>query len=592
MSDHGVIGNLSTLALVAKDGTIDYLCWKDFDSPTIFADLLDSEKGGFFQITPVFEDERQLQMYLPETNLLLTRWLCRSGSAEILDFMPILEKGDPVHCLVRRVSVTRGTVHFKLKCMPCFDYARKKAAVQIKDGNAVFTAPGFDQLRLAGGVKFKKHDGWVTAEFELKAGEAVDFVLDDGEGEAFSSEEVETVMQETIRYWRTWSAQATYKGLWQNEVLRSALVLKLLTSQKHGSILAAGTFGLPEDMGGVRNWDYRATWIRDASFTLYALMRLGFNKEATEFYHWLAHRAAKAGTKGQLHVMYSMDGSKAPKETELKHLAGYGGSRPVRIGNGARDQVQLDIYGELLDSVYLTNKYGEAISHDGWQSVTNIVNYVCKNWNKPDAGIWEIRDKPRHFLHSRLMCWVAVDRAIRLATKRSLAAPFADWIKARNDLHDDIWENFWDEDLGHFVQSKGSKELDGSMLLMPLMRFVSASDPKWLSTLDAIGETLNDDGMVFRYLNDDGLPGEEGAFAACSFWYAECLARAGRTYEARIVFEKVLHFANHLHLYAEEFSPRGEPMGNFPQAFTHLALISAAFHLNREHHISKEEWKA
>ena len=593
IGDHGVIGNLSTIALVAKDGTIDFLCWKNFDSPTIFADLVDPGKGGYFSIQPVLDDPRTTQMYLPETNILLTRWLCGSGSAEIIDFMPILEKeaANPSR-LIRRVTVTRGEVTFNLKCMPSFDYAREKAASHIKNNEVLFSATGFPPMRLAGKVDFLDRGDFIAAEFTLKKGEVLDLVLDDAESSPLLPEEVNEVLAETTRYWRNWSAQSTYKGLWQNEVLRSALILKLLTSKEHGSILAAGTFGLPEQLGGVRNWDYRATWIRDASFTVYALMRLGYKKEAIDFYHWIDHRAEKAAHNGGLHVMYSIDGSLAMEERELSHMTGYGGSKPVRIGNGARDQLQLDIYGELLDSVYLTNKYGEAISHDGWESVTKIVDYVCKNWEKPDAGIWEIRDEPRHFLHSRLMCWVAVDRAIRLASKRSLAAPFDRWVKARNEITADIWDNFWDEKLGHFVQSKGSTDLDASMLLMPLMRFVSATDPKWLSTLDEIGKTLNDDGMIRRYLNDDGLPGEEGAFAACSFWYVECLARAGRHDEARVIFEKVLHLANHLHLYAEEFDRRGELIGNFPQAFTHLALISAAFHLNRHYDDHASEWKS
>ena len=593
IGDHGVIGNLATIALVAKDGTIDFLCWDKFDSPAVFADLLDPEKGGYFKIEPILANPRTLQMYLPETNILLTRWLCGMGSAEILDFMPILERAETNPSrLIRRVTVTRGEVTFNLKCMPRFDYGREVPTVKISNGQAYFTASGSPQLRLSGKAELENHQDFISACFTLKVGEVMDFVLDDAESRILPLEEVDDVLTETIRYWRDWSAQSTYKGLWQNEVLRSALVLKLLTSKEHGSILAAGTFGLPEEIGGERNWDYRATWIRDASFTVYALMRLGYKKEATDFYHWIKHRAEKAAHNGGLHVMYSVDGSKAMEETELPHMEGYGGSKPVRIGNGARDQVQMDIYGELLDSVYLTNKYGEAISHDGWESVTKIVDYVCENWESPDAGIWEIRNEPRHFLHSRLMCWVAVDRAIRLASKRSLAAPFDKWVKTRNEITEDIWKNFWDEELGHFVQSKGSKELDASMLLMPLMRFVSATDPKWVSTLDAIGKSLNDDGMIRRYLNDDGVSGEEGAFAACSFWYVECLARAGQHDKARITFEKVLHLANHLNLYAEEFNPRGELLGNFPQAFTHLALISAAFHLNRQHAAHPSEWKA
>jgi GH15 family glucan-1,4-alpha-glucosidase len=578
IADHGAIGNLRTMALVATDGTIDFLCWPDFDSPSIFAALLDPQNGGAFELLPQIDGIRKLQMYIPESNVLLTRWLGAKQSAEVVDLMPLAQETEGSISLIRRVEVTRGTMSFKLRCWPRFDYARQKPAVRVEDGCAVFECGDFT-LRLSGAVTFEQEDGGVTASFSLAVGETLDLVLDANEGDVANAETVAAIIQQTTAYWQSWAKKSSYKGRWRSSVTRSALALKLLTSAKYGSIAAAGTFGLPEAPGGPRNWDYRATWIRDASFTVYALMRLGYQDEANAFTHWLTERTERS-PEGQIQIMYGLDGHRVGEEKELDHLAGYGGAKPVRIGNGAASQLQLDIYGELLDSVYISNKYGQAISHRNWSGVRRVVDHVCEVWQQPDAGIWEIRSEPREHLHSRLMCWVAVDRAVRLAQKRSLAAPFARWVETRNAISEDIWANFWNEDLGHFVHSKGGEDLDASMLMMPLVRFISATDPAWLATLDAIAKTLADDSLVMRYKRKDGLDGDEGFFAACSFWFVECLARAGRLEEAEINMEKLLLFGNHLQLYAEEFDPRGEFLGNFPQAFTHLALISAAFYLD------------
>jgi len=578
IAEHGAVGNLRTLALVARDGAIDFLCWPDLDSPSIFASLLDPEKGGAFELSPDIDDARRLQMYIPETNVLLTRWLGQHQSAEVVDLMPVPKTEDGVENLIRRVEVTRGEMTFSLRCWPRFDYARKVPEVTVDGGVSTFRCGDFT-LRLSGPVTFEKEDGGVSATFSLKAGETADFVLDGNDGDVWDKDAVSAAIADAIEYWQGWAKRSTYTGRWRSSVTRSALALKLLTSQKNGSIAAAGTFGLPEAPGGPRNWDYRATWIRDASFTIYALMRLGYQDEANAFSHWLVDRTDRS-PGGEIQIMYNLDGSRVDTEQELDHLSGYGGAKPIRVGNNAAEQIQLDIYGELLDSVYISNKYGEAISHDNWNAVRRIVDHVCDIWQDADAGIWEIRSEPQEHLHSRLMCWVAVDRAIRLAQKRSLTAPFGRWVEARNAISDDIWANFWNADLGHFVHAKGGSDLDASMLMMPLVRFISATDPAWLATLDAIGNELADDALVMRYKRKDGLDGDEGFFAACSFWYVECLARAGRLAEAEINMEKLLLFGNHLQLYAEEFDPRGEFLGNFPQAFTHLALISAAFYLD------------
>ncbi|WP_428392154.1 glycoside hydrolase family 15 protein [Lichenicoccus sp.] len=580
IEDHGIIGDLSTAALVAGDGTIDFMCWPCFDSPSLFASLLDHDQGGSFALSPVLDSPRQLQTYLPDSNVLVTRWLSAEGSAEVCDLLasPACERGAPR--LIRSVRVTRGRVRFGLRCRPCFDYGRADMAAEACSDGVRFSG-GERQVRLSGSVPLALDGTAAVASFTLEVGGQADFVLDDGTEAALAGDAVNVAIAGAHAFWQGWARRSIYRGRWREAVGRSALVLKLLTSHRHGSVAAAATFGLPEAPGGDRNWDYRAAWIRDSSFTVYAFMRLGYVAEATAFTGWVAARLRDAGPDGRLRIMYALDGGEAAPEQELD-LAGYGGARPVRIGNDAGGQMQLDIYGELLDSTYLSNKYGDAISHEGWQHVCCVVEHVCAHWREPDAGIWEMRGPPKAFLHSRLMCWVAVDRALRLAAKRSLPAPFGRWSETRGAINADIWANFRHPKTGIFVQYQGATSLDAAALMMPLVRFVSATDPVWLATLDAIGEQLTDDGLVYRYRSDDGLDGQEGAFTACSFWYVECLARAGRLDQAQLLFERVLRYANPLGLYAEELGPVGEHLGNFPQALTHLALISAAFYLDRQ----------
>ncbi|MEO9337142.1 glycoside hydrolase family 15 protein [Mesorhizobium sp. SB112] len=585
IADHGIIGDLETAALVARDGTIDYLCWPSLDSPTIFADLLDPDTGGAFSIAPVFEEFRCSQLYIPDTNVLVTRWTAAGGSAEVTDLMPYPVPGGPSQMgaqrLLRRISVTRGVVTFDVRCAPRFDYAREVPNVAHADEGVTFSGRALT-LRLHASTPLERNDGAAEARVTLKAGESAWFVLGEADLAMPSNEAVETTVESTIQAWRGWVAHSTYKGRWREAMMRSALALKLLTSARHGSIAAAATFALPEVVGGGRNWDYRATWIRDASFTVYAFMRLGFVEEAEQFGRWMTERLRAAGGERALGVLYALDGSEMAAEVELDHLAGYGASRPVRIGNGARDQHQLDIFGELIDSVYLSNKYGAAISREGWAGVQDVVGHVMGHWQEPDAGIWEMRAEPRHYLHSRIMCWVALDRAIRLAQKRSLPGPVAAWAECRDRIAEDVWANFRHPEHGYFVQERDGVDLDASLLMMPLVRFVSATDPVWLQTLDAIEAQLCDDSLVYRYRVADGLEGREGAFTTCTFWYAECLARAGRLDEARIVLAKGLGYATPLGLFSEEVDVLGEPIGNFPQALTHLAFISAAFFLDRQ----------
>ncbi|KPG81970.1 glycoside hydrolase family 15 protein [Pseudomonas sp. RIT-PI-o] len=593
---HGIIGDMRSAALVNDKGSVDFFCWPEFDSPTIFCSLLDTPEAGIFQLAPDLPDARREQIYLPDTNVLQTRWLSEHAVVEITDLLPIGDDVDSLPLLMRRVRVVSGSATFNLRCAVRHDYGRAETQAEMDAKDVTFHAAGQPSIRLASDQTLQVDAQAAVAQFTLKHNETAAFMLGGIDDPRFTEGAAELCMERTLKYWRGWIGQSNYRGRWREMVNRSALALKLLTSRRQGAILAAATFGLPETPGGERNWDYRYTWIRDASFTVYAFMRLGFVDEANHYMQWLRGRVSDCcGKPMKLNILYAIDGQQELPETELTHLAGHGGARPVRIGNGAYEQVQLDIFGELMDAVYLVNKYGDAISHEGWRHVGEVVDQVCENWQTEDVGIWEMRGETHHFLHSRLMCWVALDRAIRLASKRSLPAPFARWDQTRQAIYTDIWDNFWDEERGHFVQYKGGTALDGSMLLMPLVRFVSAKDPRWLSTLEAIEKTLVRDGMVYRYRNEDanidGLNGTEGAFAACSFWYVECLARAGQVEKAHLEFEQLLRYANPLGLYAEEFDSHGRHLGNTPQALTHLALISAASFLDRKLSGEKSSWQ-
>ncbi len=590
IENYGIIGDLHTIALVGMDGSIDFLCIPHFDSPSVFAALLDDEKGGRFKIAPDLVRVRHRQLYLPETNVLLTRFLSEEGVAEVCDFMPVLETGH-IHKVVRTAKTVRGEVHFRMRCDPRFDYGRAERTVEMQGDDVLFVSDGADGtvLRLCATVPMRIEDGAAIAEFSLGVLNTATFILEtvhEGEvSDALGPDYAERALDRTLHYWQRWIAHSTYRGRWRAMVDRSALTLKLLTSKPYGSIVAAPTFGLPEELGGERNWDYRYTWIRDAAFTLYGLIRLGFTDEAGAFMHWIEDRCGELNADGSLQIMYGIDGRHALTEQALPHFEGYRGSSPVRIGNGAYDQLQLDIYGELMDAVYLHNKYGEPIHHDFWENLVRLIDWVCVNWQQPDEGIWEVRGGRHEFLYSRLMSWVAIDRGLRLAHKRSLPAPLDRWHACRDAIYREIMTDFWEPGRGVFIQHKETTALDASSLLMPLVRFISPTDRRWLSTLRAIETDLVDDSLVFRYRADrgasDGLLGEEGTFNMCSFWYVECLTRAGELDKARFIFEKISGYANHLGLYAEELGPRGEHLGNFPQAFTHLALISAAHNLNR-----------
>ncbi|KAI9267801.1 Six-hairpin glycosidase-like protein [Sporodiniella umbellata] len=665
IENYGIIGNMRTVALVGTDSSIDFYCYPQFDSPSVFCRMLDKNKGGHFSVNPNTPYTSNKQMYLPNSNILTTRFLSDDGVAEITDYMHLPQqdqnrsKKPLLPWIVRRVSVIRGEVSFRMECFPAFNYGRNEHTTEIvrqkpsraheeatgfesrlyddsdlnyyaaKD-RAVFTSKDLtmDLRHLVHYGEFDRPDVKMTiddsdthkgpgvwAEFTLKETQEVQFIFREvpQHDEPVSHDLIEnkirasidppltmslldSLFRQTTTFWLNWVSESTYKGRWREHVLRSALALKLLTFEPTGAVVASPTFGLPEAIGGPRNWDYRYAWVRDSSFTIYAFLRLGFTKEAGEFMRYIEERCNDLNEDGSLNIMYSIDGVKKLEEVEFDHLDGYRGSRPVRVGNGAYDHLQLDIYGELMDGIYLYNKYGSPISYDMWCAVRKLASYVCKHWKQPDMSIWEVRGKKQHFTYSLVMCWVALDRALRLAEKRVFPCPDRNkWIEARDEIYELVQEKCYNKEMKSFCMSIESPEaLDASILIMPLVFFSSPSDPRLLNTINRIllppekgGLVAND--LVFRYnflTTDDGVGGLEGAFSMCTFWLVEALTRAGK-YDKRllnravVMFEKMLGYGNHLGLFSEEVARSGELLGNFPQAFTHLSFISAAYNLDR-----------
>jgi GH15 family glucan-1,4-alpha-glucosidase len=602
IENYGIIGNMRTIALVGMNGSIDWYCYPHFDSPSIFGAILDDKKGGRFQISADADGVRHKQFYWPSTNVLVTRFLLQDGIVELEDFMPAgLPSDSPeYHNVYRRVRCVRGAVRISVACRPAFDYGRQTHETGIESNGAVFKADGLT-LALSTTVPLRDDGhGGVSAEFMLAEGESQVFVLGEKIAEGRipappSQQDADELLKGTVKFWHDWLSACTYHGRWRDQVHRSALALKLLTFQPTGAIIAAPTTSLPEVIGGTRNWDYRYTWMRDAAFTVYAFLRIGFREEAGAFLSWIEDYASKhVAQKSPGAVVITIEGNNQLPEQTLDHWEGYRGSGPVRIGNAAVSQVQGDIYGEIMDALYLSNKYVSPTSYDLWVKIRNRLDWICDNWQLPDAGIWEMRNRQEHFVYSKVMNWVALDRGLRLADKRALPANRVKWLTERDSIYEEVMSKGWNEKRQAFTQFYGSEDLDASLLIMPLVFFMAPTDPRMLSTIKAILKNPRDgglvtDSLVYRYPPQpriDGLPGEEGTFTMCSFWLVEALTRSSLAFpenldQARLLFERVLGYANHLGLYSEQTGPQGEALGNFPQAFTHLALISAAFNLDR-----------
>jgi GH15 family glucan-1,4-alpha-glucosidase len=589
IADHGVIGDLQTAALVSTSGQIDWYCCPRFDSPSVFASLLDATRGGGFQIAPEqMESVIIRQLYIPDTAILVTRYMAPTGVGEVVDFMPIAGR-EPTdrHRLVRVVRVIRGEMRFRLECAPRLDFARRTHQVEFGQHGAVFHG-GHLSLTLHAMAPLQRHGEDAVATLSMRAGEVSGCVLESGTSgppTPVSRGGLDRLFRDTARFWQSWLLGSTYRGRWREMVERSAITLKLLTYAPSGAPVAALTAGLPEQIGGERNWDYRYTWIRDASFTIDALGGLGFAEEAAAFAAWLRQRVEqqRGGASGPLRVMYRVDGSSDLDELTLDHLEGYRGSRPVRIGNGAASQLQLDIYGEALDAIFRAHGQGHGIAHAGWEAIRGVVDWLASNWDRPDEGIWETRGGRQDFVYGRVMSWVAFDRAIRLAGATGRPALLDRWMAARDAVYEQVFSRGRSARRRAFVQHYGAEVLDASLLVMPRVSFLVPTDPWWRATLEAIERDLVSDSLVYRYdpeASPDGLRGSEGTFSICTFWYIDALTLSGRLDEARLVFDKMLTYANHLGLYGEEIGLSGEQLGNFPQAFTHLALIRSAMLLD------------
>jgi len=599
IADHGLIGDLQTAALVATDGSIDWFCAPRFDSPSLFGALLDHGRGGHCRVRPTVDVFTSKQLYFPDTAVLVTRYLTEAGVGEVVDFMPVSSDttAEARHRIVRMVRCVRGRMTFALDIAPRFDYGREAHETHVHGDGVVFqgrrTAMTVNLIREPDErlARHRTEAGDLHAEVPLEAGQMRGLLLEAGAAGPVREVRVAEawrLFDETVAFWRNWLSRSTYCGRWREMLNRSAITLKLMTYAPTGGLVAAPTAALPEQIGGERNWDYRYTWVRDASFSVYSLLGMGFTDEAAALGRWLRDRvdeqAGKPNGSGPLNIMYRVDGSADLSEEVLKHWEGYRGSAPVRIGNGAADQLQLDIYGEAIDSLNAADQHGIAFGHHGWLRVRDLLDWVAENWDQPEEGIWETRGGRQDFTYGRLMCWVALDRGIRLATAHGRPAPLERWHRERDAIYNQIMDRGWSPTRQAFRQHYNTEVLDSSLLRMSKVGFITPTDPMWTSTLKAMDEELVTDSLVYRYdpeASPDGLRGSEGTFSLCTFAYVDSLARAGQLEKARETFEKMLTYSNHLGLYSEEIALTGEQIGNFPQAFTHLALIDAAISLDR-----------
>ena len=635
IDSYGVIGDCHSVVLVAPDGSVDWGCLPDFDSPAIFCRLLDAEQGGYFQIAPTDNSVIGKQRYLRDSNVLQTRFSCITGEILLTDFMPVetlsawqfrelnnntwTREDGSCHSLVRIIECTYGELPITMRLKVSPDYAAASSEITLLPDNIGAIISGGHQhvgLGIIGAYRLptfsiikKRQEGELHPTLEvqvnLQEGERLLFALGVGRTARAAQRLAETELHlrnfdwelaHTLHWWRTWLAGCTYKGAYDSWVKRSALVLKMMTYAPTGAIVAAPTTSLPEELCGVRNWDYRYTWLRDATFTLYALNVLGFTEEAHAFTHWLRRLSYSNGE--DLQIMYGIRGERELVERELPHLSGYANSQPVRIGNGAASQKQLDVFGEVLDCIHLFRRqggferYGEKLEGPLWSMLCLLIEHVCAHWHEPDSGIWEVRGGMRHFVYSKVMCWVALDRGIRAAEQLNLEADIERWRIVRDQIRTNILIHGYNSQIGAFTQSYDSTALDASNLLLPLVGFIAPDDPRMRSTVDCIINKLTDgNGFVYRYRTDDGLSGSEGTFTICTFWLVDNLAMQGRVDEARSLFERLLNYAGQLGLFSEEVGNNDvRALGNYPQAFTHIALINSAYNLKKaemrmaEHH--------
>ena len=595
IADYALLSDCHSCALVSMDGSIDWCTFHRFEARPVFARILDWAKAGFFRIAPLDEDYESTRRYLPGTNVLETTFRTPNGTLVLTDFFAFRVPGPgedahsahPDHQLIRIVRCTEGEVGVKVKLVPRFDYGLTTPRLETLADDLVIVYGGADALVLQSELPFGDAERSATqGNRTLRAGDEAFVVLTyqlphELDPRRLTRKQVHAKLEETTSTWAAWADRCVYDGPYREQVVRSALVLKALTNGPTGSIVAAATTSLPEEIGGERNWDYRFSWLRDSALTLNALFALGYTEEAHAYMNWL--KRTTAGRAKELQIMYGVGGERLLPEVELDWLEGYRGSRPVRIGNCAAQQFQLDTFGELLDTAWLYRQHGGEIDEIFWDFLSRVGGVVLEKWREPDQGIWEIRGEPKHFVYSKVMAWVALDRLVRIAELDGRVGDVANWRAAREEIRDVVERDGVDPDSQSFVQYAGSQALDASNLMIPIVGFVSHADPRAKVTADRIADELSADGFVYRYVTDgvDGLSGEEATFAICSFWLVECLARAGEQERARELFERLLGFCNDVGLLAEEIDPHsGELIGNFPQAFSHLGLIQAAIALD------------
>ena len=592
IEDYALLGDCETAALVSRGGSVDWLCWPRFDAPACMAALLGGPEHGRWLVAPADPAARATRRYRPDTLVLETEWETADGAVTVLDTMP---PADGTPNLVRRVVGRRGNVAMRTELVLRFDYGAAVPWVSKLDDGALraIAGPSLVLLRTrapdGSPVELRGEDMTTVADFTVAEGETADFVLSYTPSHESVPLPIDAgaALDRTTEFWQEWAARCTYAGSHPEAVRRSLLTLKALTFAPTGGIVAAPTTSLPEQLGGMRNWDYRFCWLRDATLTLLALMDCGYYEEAGAWRNWLLRAAA--GSPTQIQIMYGLAGERMLPEFELPWLPGYADSQPVRVGNAAHQQFQLDVYGEVVDALHQARRGGLTDSSEAWSLERALVAHVAETWAEPDEGIWEVRGPRQHFTHSKLMAWVALDRAVHSIERHGREGPLDEWRAARDTIHADICEKAWDPALGAFTQAYGNGRLDASTLMMPLVGFLPASDPRVRGTVAAIERDLLADGFVLRYRTDaqtaetgDGLPPGEGAFLACSFWLADNYVLQGRMDEAEALFGRLLALRNDLGLLAEEYDPRiGRLVGNFPQAFSHIALVGTALNLGR-----------